>query len=74
MTESKHKELQTRLNKVLETGSPEEIIEEANYAIHLFHFYGFPNDYNRWEKALNRAREEIVLKNTCVNVIRTHHS
>lgn len=55
LTQKEYRNLKSRLTRVINKKDPEKIIAECQYAINLFAERGYPDDWARWQRALDDA-------------------
>jgi len=59
LTQAEYKRLKTRLTRAHNSGDPDKVIAEVDYAMGIFEEKGYPDAWSRWEGA---KRDAIVAK------------
>ena len=55
LTQKEYRSLKTKLTKALNEKSTEKIIVECRKALSIFEEKGFPDDWSRWQRAMDDA-------------------
>jgi len=62
LTQKEYRRLKGRLTRVINQKDTEKIITEVDYAEKIFEEKGFPDFWNRWERARADARYDLRRK------------